>query len=29
VNLEFSPEKPGEYGFQCKMGMLHGKLVVE
>jgi plastocyanin domain-containing protein len=29
VNLEFTPEKPGEYGFQCKMGMLRGKLIVE
>jgi plastocyanin domain-containing protein len=29
VKLEFTPEKPGEYGFQCKMGMLRGKLVVE
>ena len=29
VVLEFTPEKPGEYGFQCKMGMLRGKLLVE
>ncbi|MBU4225676.1 MAG: cupredoxin domain-containing protein [Chloroflexi bacterium] len=29
VTLEFIPEKPGEYGFQCKMGMLRGKLIVE
>jgi len=29
VTMEFTPEKPGEYGFQCKMGMLRGKLVVE
>lgn len=29
VSLEFTPEKPGEYGFQCGMGMLRGKLVVE
>ena len=29
VTLEFTPENPGEYGFQCKMGMLRGKLVVE
>lgn len=29
VALEFTPEKPGEFGFQCKMGMLRGKLVVE
>jgi plastocyanin domain-containing protein len=29
VTLEFTPEKPGEYGFQCQMGMLRGKLLVE
>ncbi len=29
VTLELTPEKPGEYGFQCKMGMLRGKLIVE
>jgi len=29
VALEFTPEKSGEYGFQCKLGMLRGKLVVE
>jgi plastocyanin domain-containing protein len=29
VTLEFAPDKPGEYGFQCKMGMLRGKLIVE
>jgi plastocyanin domain-containing protein len=29
VTLEFTPTKPGEYGFQCQMGMLRGKLVVE
>jgi plastocyanin domain-containing protein len=29
VALEFTPEKAGEYGFQCKMGMLRGKLIVE
>lgn len=29
VVVEFTPEKPGEYGFQCKMGMLRGKLLVE
>lgn len=29
VNVEFTPDKPGEYGFQCQMGMLRGKLVVE
>ncbi len=29
VPIEFTPEKPGEYGFQCGMGMLRGKLIVE
>ncbi|MHB1384619.1 MAG: cupredoxin domain-containing protein [Bellilinea sp.] len=29
VLVEFTPGKPGEYGFQCKMGMLRGKLIVE
>jgi len=29
VAVEFTPEKPGEYGFQCQMGMLRGKLIVE
>ena len=29
VTLEFTPEQPGEYGFQCQMGMLRGKLIVE
>jgi len=29
VILEFTPHKPGEYGFQCLMGMLRGKLIVE
>ncbi|HUF39387.1 MAG TPA: cupredoxin domain-containing protein [Anaerolineales bacterium] len=29
VALEFTPEQPGEYGFQCRMGMLRGKLIVE
>ena len=29
VLLEFTPDKPGEYGFQCRMGMLRGKLIVE
>ncbi|MBF8282597.1 MAG: copper-exporting ATPase [Anaerolineales bacterium] len=29
VSLEFTPDKPGEYGFQCQMGMLRGKLIVE
>ncbi len=29
VTVEFTLEKAGEYGFQCKMGMLRGKLIVE
>ena len=29
VSLEFTPDKPGEYSFQCQMGMLRGKLIVE
>ncbi|OGO65138.1 MAG: copper-transporting ATPase [Chloroflexi bacterium RBG_19FT_COMBO_47_9] len=29
VTLEFTAEKPGEYGFQCQMGMFRGKLIVE
>jgi len=29
VTLEFIPAKEGEYGFQCQMGMLRGKLIVE
>ena len=29
VAVEFTPDRPGEYGFQCQMGMLRGKLIVE
>jgi len=29
VSLEFTPDKPGEYGFQRQMGMLRGKVIVE
>jgi len=29
VTIELTPDKPGEYGFQCKMGMLRGKLIAE
>lgn len=29
IPIEFTPEKPGEYEFQCSMGMLRGKLIVE
>ena len=29
VSIAFTPETPGEYEFQCQMGMLRGKLIVE
>jgi plastocyanin domain-containing protein len=29
VAIEFTPDKPGEYDFQCQMGMLHGKIIAE
>ena len=29
VPVELLPEKPGEYGFSCQMGMFRGRLVVE
>ncbi len=29
VPVEFTPEQPGEYNFQCGMGMLRGKVIVE
>jgi Cu+-exporting ATPase len=29
VPLEFTPGKPGEYEFQCGMGMIRGKVIVE
>ena len=29
VVVEFTPDKPGGFGFQCQMGMLRGKLIVE
>jgi plastocyanin domain-containing protein len=29
TTIEFTPEKEGEFGFQCQMGMLRGKLIVE
>ncbi len=29
VPVEFTPDTPGEYGFQCGMGMLRGKIVVQ
>ena len=28
VAVELPPSEPGEYGFECGMGMLHGKLLV-
>ncbi len=29
IVVELTPEKAGEYGFQCQMGMLRGKMIVE
>lgn len=29
ISIELMPDKPGEYEFQCQMGMLRGKLIVE
>jgi plastocyanin domain-containing protein len=29
VSVELLPGAPGEYGFQCQMGMLRGKLIAE
>jgi plastocyanin domain-containing protein len=29
IAVEFMPDKVGEFEFQCQMGMLRGKLVVE
>lgn len=29
VPVEFLPKESGEYEFQCQMGMLRGKLIVE
>ncbi len=29
VMVDLTPEKAGEYGFQCQMGMIRGKLIVE
>ena len=28
VNIDFTPEEPGEIPFQCQMGMLRGKVIV-
>lgn len=29
VTIEFTPEETGEIPFQCRMGMLRGKVIVE
>ena len=29
IPVEFTPDKKGEFGFQCGMGMLHGTIIVE
>jgi len=29
VTLEITPQKKGEFGFSCGMGMFHGKLFVK
>lgn len=29
VPVEFLPREPGEYEFQCQMGMLRGKVIAE
>jgi plastocyanin domain-containing protein len=29
VTIEFTPEQTGEIPFQCQMGMLRGKVIVE
>ncbi len=29
VAVEFLPKDPGEYEFQCQMGMLRGKIIAE
>ncbi|HSC71338.1 MAG TPA: cupredoxin domain-containing protein [Candidatus Methylomirabilis sp.] len=29
VAVEFLPTEPGEYEFQCQMGMLRGKIIAE
>jgi len=29
ITLEFTPDKAGEYSFQCQMGMLRGMFIVE
>jgi plastocyanin domain-containing protein len=29
ISIELMPDKTGEFGFQCQMGMFRGKLIVE
>lgn len=29
VSIEITPEKIGEYGYSCGMGMYHGKIIVK
>jgi plastocyanin domain-containing protein len=29
VPIELFPDKPGEFGFSCQMGMFRGRLIVE
>lgn len=29
VSIEITPQKTGEFGFECGMGMFHGKLIVK
>ena len=29
TEVEFTPDKSGEFEFRCGMGMLHGKLIVK
>ncbi|MHB8337828.1 MAG: cupredoxin domain-containing protein [Ignavibacteriaceae bacterium] len=29
IPIDLKIDKPGEYNFQCGMGMLHGKIIVE
>lgn len=29
VTIEVTPEKKGEFGYSCGMGMFHGKIVVK
>jgi Cu+-exporting ATPase len=29
TTVRFTPDQPGEFGFECGMGMIHGKVVVE